>query len=826
MRPSASIRLPAGSLLLILLLFLLGILTTAPSAAQPPRGTAAAAASTGEQSLLDLAHATVVTPATLGVQERTAVRVLVEEIEKRTSIRLPVSSQWPADTVPAIAVGPNATASSWAGPALRGPSSGRTPGPEGYRIAVDAAARRSPTVLVLGADARGVLFGVGRLLRELRMSRGSVQAPGALSIMSAPKVALRGHQLGYRPKTNAYDAWDVPMWEQYIRDLAIFGTNAVELIPPRSDDAPDSPHFPLPQMDMMVEVSRIANEYGLDVWIWYPAMDPDYGDPKQVELAVNEWAEVFRKLPRIDAIFVPGGDPGHTQPKHLLAMLERQTTSLHKYHPRAQMWMSPQGFTNEWMDEFYQILKSEPAWLTGVVFGPQVRESLPVLRARVPKRYRLRRYPDITHSLRSQYPVQDWDIAHALTSQREQINPRPIDEAVIFRALMPYATDFITYSEGANDDVNKFVWSGLGWDPATDVLQILREYSRYFIGERYTDSFAQGLLALERNWRGPLAANSSVYTTLEQFQGMERTASPRDLHNWRFLQGLYRAHYDAAVRSRLLHETAIEERALERLRGVRRGESRQAIGDAGRILDMPGEEPAAEWRLRVYTLAEALFQTIRQQLSVEKYRAIAVGRGATLDSFETPLNNAGWLRARLAEASALDNEQARLAAIDRIVRWTDPGPGGYYDDLGDPARQPHLVRGLPFADDPQRFKSTLTGFGAGTDWRLSWMTHAESFWDTPLQMRYTDLDPNAQYRVRVVYAGDVFSMNTLIKLTANDKYEIHPPMRKESPVKPVEFDVPPDATRAGELTLTFSGPTGMGGAGRGNQIAEVWLMRK
>ena len=91
------------------------------------------------------------------------------------------------------------------------------------------------------------------------------------------------------------------------------------------------------------------------------------------------------------------------------------------------------------MDEFYGILKTEPAWLTGVVFGPQVRDSLPVLRANVPARYRIRHYPDITHSLRSQYPVQDWDIAHALTSQREQINPRPEDEATIFRALMPYA---------------------------------------------------------------------------------------------------------------------------------------------------------------------------------------------------------------------------------------------------------------------------------------------------------------------------------------------------------------------------------------------------
>ena len=51
-------------------------------------------------------------------------------------------------------------------------------------------------------------------------------------------------------------------------------------------------------------------------------------------------------------------------------------------------------------------------------------------------------------------------------------------------------------------------------------------------------------------------------------------------------------------------------------------------------------------------------------------------------------------------------------------------------------------------------------------------------------------------------------------------------LQKPSPVEPVEFDVPVEATRGGELTLTFSAPSGMGSAGRGNQIAEVWLMKK
>src|SRR5205085_9984068 len=145
-----------------------------------------------------------------------------------------------------------------------------------------------------------------------------------------------------------------------------------------SDDAATSHHFPRPPMEMMTGMSQLAADYGLDVWVWYPAMDRDYSDPKTVESALTEWAGVFSKLPRLDAVFVPGGDPGHTQPKFLMALLEKQTASLHRFHPKAQMWVSPQGFNQEWMDEFLGILKNEqPAWLSGIVFGPQVRMNLP-----------------------------------------------------------------------------------------------------------------------------------------------------------------------------------------------------------------------------------------------------------------------------------------------------------------------------------------------------------------------------------------------------------------------------------------------------------------
>jgi hypothetical protein len=683
-----------------------------------------------------------------------------------------------------------------------------------------------PVITVAGNDSRGVLFGVGRLLRALRMTRGNVGIADDFSITTAPRYPLRGHQLGYRPKTNSYDAWDLAQWEQYIRDLAVFGTNAVELVPPRTDDDATSPHFPLPPMDMMVGMSKLLDDYGLDVWIWYPALDANYADPATVESALKEWGAVFEKLPRIDAVFVPGGDPGHTRPKVLMALLEKQSAVLHKHHPKAQMWVSPQGFSQEWLDEFCEILQREqPAWLAGVVHGPQVRISLPQLRARIPKNYPIRRYPDITHSRQCQYPVPNWDLTYALTEGREGINPRPHGQARIFRIYQAEAIGFISYSEGCNDDVNKIIWSCLGWNPEADVLEILREYSNYFLGPRYRDVFAQGLLALEGNWRGPLLTNGSVTTTLQQFRALEEAATPQDRLNWRFQQALYRAYYDAYERRRLQYETELEEEALAQLRRGSRVGPLLAMQRAEAILDRAVSEPVgADWRARVHELAEALYQSIRMQLSVARYQAIAAERGANLDTIDVPLNNRVWLKDRFAELRQAKDDKERLRGLKQILEWTNPGPGGFYDALGDATQSPHLVRGPGFEEDPAFERSALIGYAHRPEWRRSWCRHAEALRDGPLQVRYNGLDPAGQYRIRVVYAGDGFRVR--LRLVANADCEIHPWQLKAFPVRPVEFDIPHSATVRGELTLTWHQEPGRGGNGRGCQVAEVWLIKK
>ena len=477
------------------------------------------------------------------------------------------------------------------------------------------------------------------------------------------------------------------------------------------------------------------------------------------------------------------------------------------------------------METFYGLMAKQPAWLTGLVIGPQNRDSLATVRKRIPAQYKLRRYPDITHTIRAEYPVPLWDAAFARTLEREPINPRPLDQAAVFQRWLSVSPDFITYSEGCNDDVNKFVWSALGWNPKGDVREVLRQYARVFVGPAYTDAFADGLLGLEENWQGPLAGNVGVERTLAAFQAMERAAAPRDLLNWRFQQALYRAYYDAFVRRRLVQEQAAQTLAMSAIANAAGVGSAAAMADAERALAAGAVPVAADLRTRVFQLAEALYQSVRMQLSVPLYRAIAMGRGANLDMIDAPLNDRVWIAERFAAVRALPTERERVNALERIARWTDPGPGGFYDDLGVGGDQPHLVAPPDFRTDPGPYHSGLTGFGYLPNWRMSWASHAEAFYDGALQMKYAGLDPTATYKVRVVYAGDIYSQSVRVRLTADESHEVHGPMAKPSPVAPVEFAIPTAATADGALTLTWRINEGVGGAGRGNQVAEVWLIK-
>jgi hypothetical protein len=822
------------------------------------QGTTAVLAATGlrpawlraltAEDWIDLKQVSIVLSPAATEREKTAARVLKEESHKRCWLEWTVGAKAAGGTT--IYAGTRASWSKLGSPAAGLAAEHRTLAAEGYALArgTDAGGR---WIAVYGADERGLLFGIGKLLRTIEFARWAARVDGnLLKGASSPKYPLRGHQLGYRPKTNAYDGWTVEIWDQYIRELAIFGTNAIELMPPRTDDLADSPHFTLNQAQMMVEMSRIADSYGVDVWVWYPAMDKDYSDQHTVDAAIEEWAGVLKTLPRVDAIYVPGGDPGDTEPKYLMALLEKQKQSINKFHPKAQMWVSPQGFSGDWMNEFLEIIRQPHTqmWLDGVVFGPQSRLSPEEFRKTMPEHYPVRLYPDITHSISCQYPVPDWDIAFALTEGREVINPRPESETDILRLSGPYSIGFISYSEGCNDDVNKFVWSSMGWNPEQPVIEPLRDFARFFVGAAYEEGFAQGLLNLEKNWRGSLAVNEQVDETLEGFEDMERRATPEVLHSWRWQQAYYRANFDAYVRHRLLAETGQLTRArdvLSRVWEVGWSPLAQDIGAppvghpshrmdpailleaAEAILNEPILDPTGTvYRTRVLELGAALFDSIHMQLAVENYQGEAVERGAQLDTLDTPVTDGPWLRAQIAAIRVLTGQEKQVQAIRDLLRRTDPGPGGYYDELGNIANRPHLLTGLGARKDPDFRHSPLIEFSYpdrfGDTAPIAWKRWVGALYDAPIEMRYEGLNPQIAYKVRVVYGAGA---RLKIRLMANDKIEVHPYIPRPLPVAPVEFTIPAEATADSTLKLSWTREPGLGGNGRGCEVAEVWLMQ-
>jgi hypothetical protein len=747
---------------------------------------------------VDLTHAVIVVrPGAVPTAEQTAGQVLREELQKRTGLTVDLTTTWPTRGV-AIALSSTRTVPEWAAilPKPSGPAgslAGQSPEfkPEGYRVTVTRARDRT-IVWILGADPRGSLFGVGELLRALRWSAGHAAVPGDLDVATAPQYAIRGHQLGYRAQANSYDGWDARQFDQYIRELALFGDNSIEGIPHQDNRA--SAVFTLPRAVMNRKISEACARYDLDYWLWMPA-EFDLREAPRRARELERVDALFRDLPRLDAIFFPGGDPGNNPPSLVIPYLQDMAARLAKPHPRAKIWLSLQWFDANGIDEVYGwIDREQPSWLGGLVAGPS-SPPLDRTRARLLRRYGLRDYPDITHTVRSQYTVPWWDPAFNFTLGREPINPRPVFYAAVHARTAPYTNGFISYSDGVNDDLNKAIWTRLAWQPGSDVRGIVQEYTRFFFGERIADRAADGLLALEKNWEGPLATNGSVDGTLALWQALERE-EPALARDWRWQMYLLRAYYDAYTRHRLIYETALEHEANRAVQAASQGSVAAAIDSAQAALHRAiTEDCCTTWRERIHDLCEALFQSIRLQTSVPKYHASGAERGAVLDFVDYPLNNRWWLEDEFVKVRALSNEAARLARLEQLRTWEDPGPGSFYDDIGNVARSAHVVRaeatsGFPFvrAGPQPHFVWEQEGKSRA---RLSWQSSLR--W--PLAIVYDQIESSRSYVLRLNGNGDV--------RPRIDGQPVAPAVYSRILGEPTEYRVPADALKDGRVVITF-----------------------
>lgn len=800
--------------------------------------------------MFDLATAVVPKTPYMTVFEKKTVDVFCEELAGRSGVDLrgnAVSAE--ADTIEFYNEGNPAAYGENLLELFRDiPEAGK----EGFRIRIaDGEGRRR--LIVLGKDERGEFYGCARILRRVAAKNGRILCPEELDGVSmTPEYPLRGHQLGFRDKNNTYSAWTVKDFERYIRDMALFGANAIELLPPKTDDALFSSTFVEDPFRLMIEVSRIIHSYHMDVWLWYPNVGENYDDLVCLYRELQERELVFSSIPYLDAILVPLGDPGSLWPDKAMQVTEECVKIMRKYHPHAGVWVAPQHFQPEpgWYDDFYNLIAKEPDWIDGVCFAPWEQHEITEMRDKLPERYRrnIRNYPDISHNTNCQFPVPMWDNAFAMTLGREGNSARPKAMKYIHNMIEPYTCGAITYSEGIHDDINKVIWCDQDFDSRTEAADTIRDYVRLFIDSEITEELTDLVLRSEDDWAGPILANDGIDRVYRDMCALDEKADEKTRNNYRYQMIKLRIFSDYWTKHKYAADQENEKKAREVLARAAQLGSETAIKEARSALNLSRDVPAMEEVLaEMQKLADELYKNCKIQLTVTWHHGQRWIRGAYLETAGMPLNDYQYLMGRMKEIEKETDEERRVGELLACISREDPGEGGIYCSLGTPEGFAHVTQYRTWEEDPGYLKTPLKDhsiysimgmFHQMRGWHdefpmpLSWAWNATALYGTPLEVTFGGLDPEKEYGLKVFYPNAFLKAvhhmqkpeeDTECRFYAGDTLLADRIPRPEISSGAVwEYDLPKSSYADGTLRLKWQ----VYGTLKAFAVSELWIVRK
>lgn len=506
-------------------------------------------------------------------------------------------------------------------------------------------------IVITAHRLRSLIYGFAEFLKKAVFENGRIYLVKNISIKRNPSMQIRGHQLSYTDMNNTVDMWGKEEYERYIRDLMLFGTNMVEADSGVREET--SVLMRYSQKEMLIAVSEICVEYDIDLSVWHELWSKDSD-----EETIEKMHALYDDLPKLDVLFPPGGDPGDMQGEAFVQRCVKMKRELQKVFPKIQMWPSAQAPHEypDWGERFVKEMAKLPEEIDGVIYGPNHAMPLDELRRKIDKHYPIRLYPDIGHNVRCETPVHfdrdDWHYALASTLSREAVNPRPSEYRQYHRITRQYAVGSVTYSEGVNDDVNKFIWGAMDLDFNYDLRECVQDYCRTFFPGADTDAIAELIISLEQNWSCDPKENGNIQPSFEGFITLSEKY-PELMKNWRFVLHLFRAYCDKIVRDRRIFETELITEAKILIRN----------GDVAGAIDILRTDFSDEYKLnraKIDELAEMLFNQIGIQLDVEHYHGMKWERGCTLMTIDNPVTDRRYLLRKLEE-----NPSDALKLIDR-----------------------------------------------------------------------------------------------------------------------------------------------------------------
>lgn len=531
--------------------------------------------------------------------------------------------------------------------------------------------QKADRIIISAKTVRGLIFGYSLFLRKCEFDGEHITLVRNIAGVYVPDKKIRGHQIGYRPCTNTYDAWDLKKYFRYYLDMAAFGCNTCEHIPYEKTASARNELMLYDEEDFLITASSMAKAIDMSVSVWHP----NCGGETEEE-AVLRREKLYKRIPRIDYVFPPGGDPGELTAKDFVNRTLKVSERLKKAHPKAKMFPSAQAphIHPNWGEEFLSLLNEIENGIDGVITGPNHAFPMHTLRERLSSRYPIRFYPDFTHSLRCEYPVHflrdDWHYSLASVFSRESVCPRPTELLTLHRLYSQYTVGSVSYSEGVHDDVNKAVWCALEFDKNADLREILLDYARFFMYEGDPERLCNAVFALEKNWEGDPLYNPGIDFTFREFCAL-RDEFPALWENWRFLLLYFRACTDEFVYKKRIFETELLREAEILLR-------RFELQKAKELLSAPFGDEITALREEISQLAKKLFDLIGIQLDIKNYHASGWERGATLETADNPVTDRPWLWGRLDYCETLPEEEKKPFILRLLNRNTVADDEIYY----------------------------------------------------------------------------------------------------------------------------------------------------
>lgn len=420
-------------------------------------------------------------------------------------------------------------------------------GAEGFRI--EDAGHRS--VRIVGNDERGLIYGVGKFLRDSRFGDGAF-GPGSWRGTSVPEKPMRG--IYFAAFANFYCMAPVEEICRYLEELALWGCNALAVVVPTAPAGPDDQagHARLARQRAIIEAAGNVgmSVAGLIIGNEGPVLEPELrakgrgrgafvpdrtlcpSIPRARELLLKQFEDAFTALRdvAIDYLVIWPYDAGGCDcegcrpwgANGFLKIAQEEADLFREHFPHGRIILSTWYFDDgEWAG-LAERFRAGPVW-ADLILADNALANFPAfpLQHEVPGGL-----PMVGFSEISMWDTGGWGPWGGFGA-----NPAPGLLQCSWDQAGARLAGGYPYSEGIFEDINKIIALQFCWDAQRKAVDTVREYAAFEYSPGVADDVVKAVGILEANGRRVLVDQEAQRYELREdakgrLRGVVRFAQP------------------------------------------------------------------------------------------------------------------------------------------------------------------------------------------------------------------------------------------------------------------------------------------------------------